>query len=141
MHEVEAIRRLAETLQPFPDALDGPSEEVLDLGGEAHAVAPGAPVRLVPERGLEVPGEALEAGRLLPVAHVEVHAGGDLAEDLERAAQIVGVFVRLLSRLPAGEHHVARPRQIGVMDELDELAVPARDGDGGDHRAVAGAAR
>ena len=137
VHEVETIRRFAEALQPFPDALDGPREEILDLGGEAHAVAPGSPVRPGSQGGLEVPGEARESGRLLPVAHVTVHAGGDLAEDLEGAAQVVRVFVRFLSRLPAREHHVAWPGQIRVGDELDELAVTARDGDRRDHRAVA----
>ena len=66
-----------------------------------------------------------------------VHAGGDLAEDLEGPAQIILLFVGLFSRLPAREHHVARSRQVRMGDELDELAVASRDGDGGDHRAVA----
>ena len=134
--EIEAFRRLSESFQPLPDALDGPREELLDPRSEPHAVAPGSPVRPAAQRGLEIPGEALEARRPLPVAHVVVHAGGDLAEDLEGAAQVLCVLVRLLARFPAREHHVARPRQVRVGDELNELAVASRHGDRGDHRPV-----
>ena len=135
--QVEPPRGRAETPEPPADEVDGPGEQGFDLRCEPHAVTPRTPMGTASQRRLEVPGEALEAGGLRPALHVDVHPGGNLAQDLERTAQILLLLVRLHPLFPVEEDDVAGPGQRLVGDELDRFAVRTGDGGRGHDRAVA----
>ena len=115
------------------DEIDRLAHRLEGTGRDAHAVLPSAPVRPLAEARLEVPRMALEPGRPLPRAHVPVHARRRLAQRLEAGGIGRG---RLLASLPGIEDHVARTRQVAVLDGLNELPVVASDGRRRDRRAA-----
>src|SRR4029079_17929748 len=87
MNEAVALGPLAEGHKPLLDEIDGALKEPGLSGIESHAVAPRTPMLHRAEGAVEIPGQALEAPRPLPLPRMPVHARGRGTQHFEGPEQ------------------------------------------------------
>jgi hypothetical protein len=117
VHQAEALRALAERLQPRVERAVEAGEHIAFGGADAQAVLPAAPPGLLAERRGVVPVKPGEPRRPGPVTGVPVHPRGDLAQLFEVAAGQLAACLSgwLPGRLSPG---------LGAGQELEAHAVP-----------------
>ena len=122
--EAEAVGTGAIGARSLFEPLRRPLQDGASFFRQGEALAPIAPIIVLPDDGVEIPHLADEAGRPMPIAAVQMQPRIDLAEPAVPFHQIVA-RIRFLSRHMLESDHIAA--RVAVGKRAEESSVYLRD--------------